>query len=57
MGFGRRNGGTKGLIWVDDKEEVHWHKSEYEDLVKKVKELENEIMLLKQAIHTFWGTK
>lgn len=39
------------MIWVDKETgEVHWSQSEYEGLLKKIQELENEIRKLKQLI-------
>jgi hypothetical protein len=39
------------MIWVDkDTGEVHWSQSEYEGLLKKLKDMEREINRLKQLI-------
>ena len=45
-------------VWEDDETgEVHWHKSEYQDLIKKVMEMESKIYKLEQRIQKLTGGK
>jgi len=38
-------------IWEDDDTgEVHWHKTEYQDLIKKITDMETKIHSIEQAI-------
>ena len=38
-------------VWEDeDTGEVHWHKSEYQDLIKKITDMETKIYRIEQAI-------
>ena len=38
-------------VWEDeDTGEVHWHKTEYQDLIRKIIDMETDIFRLKQQI-------
>lgn len=40
------------MIWEDKSGEIHWHKSEYEGLLKTISDLKQEIANLKQMLNT-----
>jgi hypothetical protein len=43
-------------VWEDDDTgEVHWHKSEYQELIKKVMEMETKIYRLEQMVQKLKG--
>ena len=38
-------------VWEDEETgEVHWHKTDYQDLIRKIKDMETDIFRLKQQI-------
>ena len=39
-------------VWEDEETgEVHWHKTEYQDLIKKIKDMETKIHTLEQEVY------
>jgi archaellum component FlaC len=41
------------MIWEDQMNgEIHWHKTEYEGLLKTINDLKQEIEILKQTINS-----